>query len=45
MHVRIDTHSIVNIIIHLYCVNYGLCNVHHFEKCIVLKNGSTIIAQ
>ena len=36
----------VNVIIHLYCVNYyGLCNVHYFEKCIVLKHGSTIIAQ
>ena len=35
----------VNIIIHLYCVNYGLYNVQYFEKCIVLKNDSTIIAQ
>ena len=42
-----DTHSNVNIIIiiHLYCVNYGLCNVHYFEKCIVQKNERTIIAQ
>ena len=41
----LNTHSSVNIIIQLYCVNYGLCNVHCFEKYIVLINDSAIIAQ